>query len=379
MRKKIYTGCVYAGVAILAFGLVFYGEEVSAAAVAGLELCAGILIPSLFPFFVISALFIKTGFARRIGHALQRPMSFLFGVPGVCAPAFILGCIGGYPVGAKAAVDLYQQGYCTKGQAERLLQFCNNCSPGFILGTVGIAVFGSLRAGIILFAGHVLAAATVGVLFRGSAKRGSKNDNKAPKKRIAPLPFSKAFTESVISSLGSTLNVCAFVIFFRVIIELLSVSGIIHALSGAMSALPLGVEAGFYEAGIAGFIEVTTGVSALTSLGEGSALKLSLAALLLGWAGICVHFQSVGIIGESGLSAAPHIRGKAAQGVIACIYTALYTRFFGDISVSLPVSSPQKLPFSAPQTYVFLINTVCILLLLAVLVVIACKKKNMDV
>ncbi|MEG1778158.1 MAG: sporulation protein, partial [Angelakisella sp.] len=109
---------------------------------------------------------VQTGLAEYIGRFFEAPMRLLFGVPGACAPAFILGIIGGYPVGAKTALTLYQNRLCSKTEAERLLAFCNNCGPAFILGTVGSAVFGDMRVGILLYASHILASIAVGIIFR---------------------------------------------------------------------------------------------------------------------------------------------------------------------------------------------------------------------
>lgn len=46
----------------------------------------------------------------------------------------------------------------------RLLGFCNNSGPAFILGAAGTGVFGGARFGLLLYAAHILAALTAGVL-----------------------------------------------------------------------------------------------------------------------------------------------------------------------------------------------------------------------
>ena len=42
-------------------------------------------------------------------------------------------------------------------EAERLLAFCNNSGPAFILGVVGVGVFGSSRVGLLLYLAHAAA------------------------------------------------------------------------------------------------------------------------------------------------------------------------------------------------------------------------------
>lgn len=62
---------------------------------------------------------------------------------GVGAYAFIMGIISGYPVGAKIVTEFRKNGDCSKAEAERLLAFTNNSGPLFIIGTIGVSMFGN--------------------------------------------------------------------------------------------------------------------------------------------------------------------------------------------------------------------------------------------
>ena len=63
---------------------------------------------------------------------------------------------------------------------------------------------------------------------------------------------------------------------------------------------------------------------------------MSMAAFMLGWAGISVHCQVLSFIGDSGLSVRTYLAGKLCHGIIAAALTAAVTRFF---PLSEPVSS----------------------------------------
>lgn len=67
----------------------------------------------------------------------------IFNVPGIGAYAFIMGIISGYPVGAKIVTEFKNNNECSTAEAERLLSFTNNSGPLFIIGTVGVAMFGN--------------------------------------------------------------------------------------------------------------------------------------------------------------------------------------------------------------------------------------------
>ena len=131
---------VFFGAALLLF------PDVSAAAAReGVALCLQTVLPSLFPFFVLSSLLVQSDVPRLLSRAMAGVMYPLFGVSGAGASALILGLLGGYPVGARTVAELYGRGEIAREEAEQLLAFCNNSGPGFFLGVCGTAV---LREGV---------------------------------------------------------------------------------------------------------------------------------------------------------------------------------------------------------------------------------------
>jgi sporulation integral membrane protein YlbJ len=309
--------------------LMMFPQEGVAAAKDGLTLCYNVIIPSLFPFFVLSSLVVELGLAGYLGRSLEKVMRPLFNLSGACASAVALGFVGGYPVGAKTAISLYQNGACTKTEAERLLAFCNNSSPAFILGVVGAGVFASSSVGIFLYLAHALASVCVGLLFR-FYKSGGRNRREA---RAAPQFQTKrlttAFTGSVTGSFLSTLNICAFIVFFTVVIKMLFLSGVMGTAAAALSALlaPLGFSAEWAQRLLTGVIELSSGVWALAGSGA-LAGRMSMAAFMLGWAGVSVHCQVLSFLGDSGLSPRTYLVGKTLHGGLSALFTALLCRVF---------------------------------------------------
>ena len=120
-----------------------------------LSLCARSVIPSLFPFLVISSLLLAMGFGDLTASVLSGLMEPLFRIGGPGSAALVLGLLGGYPIGAKTAGELYQSHALSRQEAERLLTFCNNCSPVFLISVLGSGIFGSVRAGVWLLLIHV--------------------------------------------------------------------------------------------------------------------------------------------------------------------------------------------------------------------------------
>lgn len=321
---------------LLAAGLLVWGmiallrspEHTTQAVKQGLALCANVILPSLFPFFVLSGMVVELGLSRYPGMLLQHIMSPLFRVSGSCACALVLGFVGGYPVGAKTAISLYKNGQCSKTEAERLLAFCNNAGPAFVLGVVGTGIFGSSGAGALLYLIHMTASLLVGLLFR--FYRPSQH----PSPLSGPCParscsLSAAFTRSVGAAVSASLNICAFVLFFTVMLRCLSLSGVSGLLSNLLAGIfaPLGLTAPWAQRLLTGLLELSSGVSSLAGGGSPGG-RLSMAAFMLGWAGLSVHCQVLSFMEDSGLSAKTYFAGKALHGCFSAGLTALVFPLF---------------------------------------------------
>lgn len=277
----------------------------------GLKLCSDVLAPSLFPFFVCSGLLIYSGFCEMMAKFLRPVMIPMFNVGGAGAAAFILGIISGYPLGAKTACNLYDSGYLSKTECERMLAFCNNSGPLFILGSVGIAIYHSPKAGIILYIAHILSALSVGFIFR-FYKKNEIIATQIPI-RVSDNSVSQAFQKSLSDSVNSILTVCGAVVFFSVISNIFS---------DYFSKIP------FLSTVIISISELTSGINAISSSGLPIGEKLVLSAITAGFAGLCVHLQVMSVAAGKGLSLIPYIVGKICHGVLAGLYTMALLHFF---------------------------------------------------
>lgn len=313
---------------LLAVGLVLFPSDIADASRNALTLCFSVVIPSLFPFFVLSSLTTESGIGHKISLFLSPMMRRVFRIGANGAAALLLGILGGYPVGANCIKNLYIAQDCTKKEAEHLLGFCNNSGPSFILGAVGIGVFGNMKIGAFLLAVHILSALTVGVFFSFFAPKASKT----PLQRQQVLPFSSALCSSVKSGLQSSLNVCAFVLFFAVLTEILHL----------FSILPYG---GILGVLCGGLFEITSGIAALQSAVSSLPTAFTLAAFLLGFGGLSVHAQTLSILNETDLSPKKYFLGKCLHAVISTIYAAITSHFlFQAQTVFAPVSTQTNLP-----------------------------------
>lgn len=323
-KKKFYDICIMLGLILAAAGLVMFPVSSVAAGQSGVKLCLEVIVPSLFPFFVLSSLSVNLGITERLGRCVSPLIKPLFGVGGDGAGILLLGLIGGYPVGARGVTELYKSGKISKEGAQRMLAFSNNSGPAFIFGVVGSGIFRSAKAGIVLYIVHIVSAMLVSLFFRAeSSAHTSESEHKE-----ACMGGASAFTGAVTSSFTSTLGICGFVVFFSVFVSLLEASGIMGVLCGGN---------GFIKAMLTGLIELTGGICSMPC----SEYAFPAAALLVGWGGLSVHFQTLSLIEGTGLSPRKYFIGKAMQGAIS-FFLALVCAGAFDISMpdSVSVFSP---------------------------------------
>lgn len=295
---------------LFAAGLLLCGREVSAAVVESLTLCTQVLLPALFPFFVLSGWLAASGSAAALAPLLQRPMGKLFHLSGACAPALLLGLVGGYPVGTNAAVQLYRAGQCSREDALSLLRFCNNAGPAFLISALGCGMLGDPRAGALLYGAQVLSALLIGVLFRRKSSAVKPDCITAESQPAFSL---SALLETVRSAFAAFQNVCAFVLFFSVMKRLLF-------------QLPLLRQGGLPSALLSGLLEVTGGLSSLAALPLPWQLLLPCCAFLAGFGGLSVTLQSASLLLEAGLPCRDHVVFKLLQGALAAGIAFLLAR-----------------------------------------------------
>ena len=285
-----------------------------------LRLCAELIIPSLFPFFVISGLLNRLGFAAGLGKKLARPASLLYGISGAGATALFMGLIGGYPLGAAYIADMRRQGLICLDEAERLMGFCSNSGPAFLVGSIGMGVFGSPRLGLGLYIIHILSALITGFFFRS----GKQYKSSIPQRYGSN--GSGALVESVRQASQSILSVCGFIVCFCVIIGLLDSHGYFSVMTGALSRIT-GLELHAARAVLSGALELGSGIGAMRGFASTPA-NLAVAAGLVGWGGISVHFQTYAVLSDSDIKGSLHLTGRLINCAVSSALGYLFGLFF---------------------------------------------------
>lgn len=335
--KSLFLCCAI----YLAAAMIISPVECIAAARSAVMMCADTVIPSLFPFFVCSKLFVSLGAAGVLTKYLSKIMRPVFGVPGCGALAMVIGVISGYPLGASCAAELYRGGYCGKTEAERMLTFCSNSGPLFIIGIVGVGIFKNQNIGIVIYISHILSAMLTGMIF----KRYGTN---MPQNGCAQLPPSfdnevkntaAAVGTAVADSVESILKVCGFVVIFAVL----------------ASALPHTALSPFVYA----VLEITGGGKALVTE-TNIHLIIPILSAFIAFSGLSVLLQTASLILPCGLSVKPYILGKLVQSVLSFFVTfALCAVMPSDVGVFSGSGTISTVPLGYTLALLSTVGAVC--------------------
>ncbi len=333
MKNDFKKGALYFFTGAFIILYFMYPESVSRAVSGALSLSGGVVIPSLFIFFVISDVFIKSGMCSDAGRLLSPVLSPLLHLSGGACTAFLLSLVAGYPAGGIGAVTLYKSGGAGRRECERLLMFSNNCGPAFFISAVGASMLGSAHTGAYLYAVHIISALCVGVLTgliwptKDAAGKTSPN--------AASLSAPALISEAIRSASLSMLYVCGAVVFFLSVIGLMRDCGLERLVCDVMGLFH--VPPDLSRAALAAALELTAGSSMICASGADMRVMLSMLSAFLGFGGLSVHMQLLPHIREAGLRAGKYVMGKTLHGVTAAAITYFSAGRFAGV---LPAFSP---------------------------------------
>lgn len=204
------------------------GVRIKEAVISAAEMCMNVIIPSLFAFMAASGIIVSSGAYALLSKPFALLSKYVFAMPAELFCIFLISNIAGYPVGAKMLCDLYDNGRIDKRTAETMQCFCFASGPAFVGSAVGLALYGSVKIGMIVFLSCTLTnAALAAVICR--IVRPKVTETKA-KSRFSP----QVITDSVLSAGKSLFGICVLIIFFS---SLTAVLDHYHILETAASQL----------------------------------------------------------------------------------------------------------------------------------------------
>lgn len=323
MKKKRILA--FALLLILTLGMLIMPKVSVNLALSGLNLWFTKMIPTLFPFMVVSGILIRMNLVKPLCGSISKLLHPLFGVREPGAFCIIIGFLCGFPMGAKVISDLYTRGELNRTQAEYLLSFCNNIGPIYFCGYVmALLEIENKLPYLIGMYGIPLLYGMVQARLRKPQKtmRGAQL-HMAQMPEAPPESFMEAVDASIFSGIENITKLGGYMIFFN----LFNLLPRMFMSLGALNRAPYQRKV-FITQFLSCFFEISNGVN----LVKGQ--KPLLILIMLPFGGLCCMAQTYSILKDTGLSMGKYGFHKVMLTVLTLVFY-LILRLFSPAAASL--------------------------------------------
>lgn len=247
------------------------------------------IFPSLFPVFIISSLLINLNFINIINILFSKVNCKLFKISNNLSYILFMSMISGFPSSAKIAHDMYKNNYITKEEVQKIILYTHFANPLFIINMIPNDYI------LILFS-HYISNFIIALIVRSKYSTNIINKRINNNKNLIDV-----LTESIHSSINTLLFIFSTIVLFYIISTILN-NDITNI-----------------------FLELSQGISFLTTYNIAYKYKLMLLGALLSFGGICIHFQVYGILNDIKIKYFPYLLSRISQALLtAFIIYLLY-------------------------------------------------------
>ena len=254
----------------------------------GAKLFVQALLPYLLPYIILTQWLLNLPPSGKPSHTWMRYVK-----------AYTLGSFGGFPVGAVTVSEMKRNGQLSSYESSLLLAACHAPGPMFIVGYIGLELFGdSISGWKLLIAIHLANILFFLFVFMLMTRRQTEQNKKhtipnAPPSR-APLLDAFKDSSSIIILVATT------VVFF---------SSLGNVLTNVIQAVAP-VQMGIVKTIVLSLFEMTSGVQSATQHFYGSPIFPYLIAAILSINGLSIHMQVFVIARSANLSLKPYVIGR---------------------------------------------------------------------
>lgn len=257
------------------------------------------IFPSLFPFMILSDLFLYFHVPEYLSLFLSPFMSKLFSISPYGCYVFFLSCFSGTPTNAYTLTNLVIDKKMSHEEAAHVLSFSFFSNPLFLYSAYSSFLPANIVFPILII--PYLANIIIAFIFR-------------PKSYNKQFSFSKSipnFGAFFSLSLHKTMNTLVFIL--GSIVFFAMISSIINPFDFTL---------------VKGILEISQGLYSLNKI-PSLFLREVLALLFTSFGGMCIHMQVKGIISEAGISYLPFLKARFCQvGLSITLLLIFHYAFF---------------------------------------------------
>ena len=291
----IYTTAFIISISITLILALFMSGVLSEGVRGGLLLSWRVVIPSVFPFMILSDVM------AYVFDKMNEQSSIISPGAKIC----LIGFLCGFPCGAKRASEAYERGEITGEAATLYAAVASVPSPAFIVGGVKSALGFSVKEATV----SIISVMLSGILFSAIFKEKSKGNAISCVRRRHKY----SFVASVKDAGLACVTVCSFVTLFFTISKVLGFFG----LSGTALST------------ILPFLEVSSALNSISTATEiPYSVRLTCVGFSLGFGGISALLQGGVYLEKQDLSVIKFIAIKLSIGIFTAVVFALFIRIF---------------------------------------------------
>lgn len=318
MKTKLKTVVITIFLFIIFIFIYTYPKVTIETVLFGINIWFYNVLPTLFPFFILSDLFVNYGLIDLISELFKNFMR-IFNLSGMCSYPLFGSIISGIPSGARYTKQLLDNNLITQDEANHLITFTHFSNPLFILGTVGEVLLKDKKLGFIILIAHFLGNIIIAFIF--------KKNNYIVKEDIS---FKKAFLamhkkritnkDNFINILSNSIYNCIDILFLLlgIIIIFLLLTNIVGKIIVNKSLLLI----------IKGIFEMTQGIKFVSISDISLLFKTILITFFISFGGLSVHLQTASIINDSKIKYKNYLIARIIHSFISSILVYIFFIIF---------------------------------------------------
>lgn len=299
MKNKILNLIVIISLLIILIEILFHKTLVSNTISDSLNIWTTTLIPSMFPFFVISDLLINYHITNYIPKCIKNAFTKLFRINESVVSIFFLSLLSGFPSNARNTRMLYDKQILTKEEASNALIFTHFANPLFVLSTISVFFLHNETFGYIILISHYLGNILIGFITRTT--RSINNTNyieKNSKSQNFPTLFITAIKNAINTLLTILGTLTSFLILASLLLEHLNLTPYNSTL-------------------LKGILEITMGLKSLSILTINDCYKVVISTMFISFGGLSVHLQVLSQLTDTDISYHPFFIARIFHAIIS--------------------------------------------------------------
>lgn len=345
MKRKVRLIITALLIIFLSVNLIFYSDKINKSIINSINLCMEIIIPSTFIFMVISTYITYSGLSKIIFFPFYLLFKRILKMDIKSFSIFLLSLIGGYPIGIKLLKELIAENKNYSEIADKYAMFCFCVSPTYAVTVMGIGIYRSIEAGIIIYLSNIITCFII-AFFCCNFSKLKNTDEKSDESNM----HKKGIFDAIYSSSVSLFRMCSIIIFFNAVITIFEC-----CLSEKGIQLPF-------------FLKTIFEISNIIKTDGITPSSLPYVAALTSFGGICVILQCISMINKS-FDIKPFIISRVISSLISFIVAKIIITFW---DISYPMAT-----YGGNFTFNFNENkSVTIFLLIMCIILIQKKEKN---